>query len=102
MLFNALKGYSRFRLWRIDAARQRLKLRYEDLHGIHVHGIDVDVAGSPVAGTSRSADRCALAQRILRELTTLHGRCQRQTGSFVTPIGDEMFYRYQESLITEL
>ena len=31
----------------------------------------------------------------------MRARCQRQTGSFVTPMGDEMFYRYQELLINE-
>jgi hypothetical protein len=29
-------------------------------------------------------------------------RCQRYTSSIVTPMGDEMFYRYQESLIDVL
>jgi uncharacterized protein len=28
-------------------------------------------------------------------------RCQRYTSSFVTPMGDEMYYRYQRSLIDE-
>ena len=28
-------------------------------------------------------------------------RCQRQTNSVVTPMSDEMFYRYQQSLIDE-
>jgi hypothetical protein len=31
----------------------------------------------------------------------LRARCQRQTSSLVTPMGDEMFYRYQQSLIDE-
>ena len=31
VLFNALKGYSRFRLWRIDAARERLEGRVKEL-----------------------------------------------------------------------
>jgi hypothetical protein len=32
-------------------------------------------------------------------LSELRQRCQRQVSSFVTPMGDEMFYRYQQSLI---
>jgi hypothetical protein len=34
-------------------------------------------------------------------LVQLRARCQRYASSFVTPMGDEMFYRYQESLIDE-
>jgi hypothetical protein len=35
------------------------------------------------------------------QLQALRVRCQRQTSSLVTPMGDEMFYRYQQSLIDE-
>jgi len=31
----------------------------------------------------------------------LRNRCRRYTSSLVTPMGDEMYYRYQESLIDE-
>jgi len=31
----------------------------------------------------------------------LRGRCQRQASSIVTPLGDEMYYRYQQFLIDE-
>jgi hypothetical protein len=34
-------------------------------------------------------------------LVQLRVRCQRYAASIVTPMGDEMFYRYQESLIDE-
>jgi len=34
-------------------------------------------------------------------LVQLRARCQRYAASIVTPMGDEMFYRYQESLIDE-
>jgi hypothetical protein len=37
----------------------------------------------------------------MRRLVELRARCQRQTNSFVTPMGDEMFYRYQQALIDE-
>ena len=42
------------------------------------------------------------AREIMEQLAELRARCQRYTGSVVTPMGDEMFYRYQESLIDEL
>ena len=44
---------------------------------------------------------CAAAQNIRDELVQLRARCQRYAASIVTPMGDEMFYRYQESLIDE-
>jgi len=43
----------------------------------------------------------ATAQTILDRLMELRARCQRQTSSLVTPMGDEMFYRYQQALIDE-
>jgi hypothetical protein len=42
------------------------------------------------------------ARDIMNQLAELHARCQRYTGSVFTPMGDEMFYRYQEALIDEL
>jgi TRAP-type uncharacterized transport system substrate-binding protein len=83
VLFNAMRGFSRFRLWRIDAAREKLKARLAQLGG-----------AEPVAR--------ATTRDIMERLTELRARCQRYTGSFVTPMGDEMFYRYQESLIDEM
>jgi hypothetical protein len=100
ILFNAMKGFSRFRLWRIDAAREKLKARIKEL------------AGPEFSSKQRQADRTkqvltepearSTARGIMAQLTELRARCQRYTGSFVTPMGDEMFYRYQESLIDEL
>jgi hypothetical protein len=37
----------------------------------------------------------------LQSFHALRIRCQRYTNSFVTPMGDEMFYRYQQFLIDE-
>ena len=37
----------------------------------------------------------------MERLAELRARCQRQTNSIVTPMGDEMFYRYQQYLIDE-
>jgi hypothetical protein len=40
-------------------------------------------------------------QALLQRLLDLRRRCQRYTSSYVTPMGEEMFYRYQQSLIDE-
>jgi hypothetical protein len=46
-------------------------------------------------------ERRATAEAIMERLVELRARCQRQTNSIVTPMGDEMFYRYQQYLIDE-
>jgi TRAP-type uncharacterized transport system substrate-binding protein len=84
ILFNAMSGFSRFRLWRIDAAREKLKARIRELTG-----------PNRVLAAPETRD-------IVEKLTELRARCERYTSSVFTPMGDEMFYRYQESLIDEL
>ena len=88
-LFNGLRGLSRFRLWRIDAARERIEGEIRRLSG--QSGSARQVPGQNSLAESRA--------NILLRLTELHQRCQREVSSFVTPMGDEMFYRYQQSLI---
>lgn len=96
-LFNALKGLSRFRLWRIDAAREKLEAEVRKVAGNVVsHGSVLDLPGEdlPVAPEARAA-----LQGLVDRLAALRMRCERYAKSFATPMGDEMFYRYQQSLI---
>ena len=99
ILFNALKGISRFRLWRIDAARERLERRLKELTdpGLTHAQIRVFPDGHSLTGASA----CAAARSIRDQLAQLRARCQHYASSIVTPMGDEMFYRYQQSLIDE-
>jgi TRAP-type uncharacterized transport system substrate-binding protein len=100
VLFNAMRGYSRFRLWRIDARREKLEARFEQLTGPgltreQIRALPVErVLGDPRARTS--------AREIVNQLIELRGRCQQQNRSIFTPMGEEIYYRYQESLINEL
>jgi TRAP-type uncharacterized transport system substrate-binding protein len=96
ILFNAMRGFSRFRLWRIDAAREKLKIQVDQMFGPAV--------GHPQAVPTRDmgAKAGATLERVTAQLVELRTRCRRYTGSMVTPMGDEMFYRYQESLINDL
>jgi TRAP-type uncharacterized transport system substrate-binding protein len=98
ILFNAMRGFSRFRLWRIDAAREKLKVQIDAM-------IDPSAGLTQAAPTKEKAAASnvgATLERVATQLVELRTRCQRHTGSMVTPMGDEMFYRYQESLINEL
>jgi TRAP-type uncharacterized transport system substrate-binding protein len=97
ILFNAMRGFSRFRLWRIDAAREKLKGQVDQMVG--------PAAGHPQPAPAKAAAASKAGptlERVTAQLVELRARCQRYTGSVVTPMGDEMFYRYQESLINEL
>jgi TRAP-type uncharacterized transport system substrate-binding protein len=96
ILFNAMRGFSRFRLWRIDAAREKLKGQVDQMVG--------PAAGHPQVAPVKAATPKGevTLEHVRAQLVELRARCQRYTGSVVTPMGDEMFYRYQESLINEL
>jgi hypothetical protein len=96
-LFNALKGLGRFRLWRIDAAREKLEAEVKQIAG------DV-VSYAPIPDLSTrdlmvDQERRAAAQDILDRLAKLRSRCQYHAKAFSTPMGDEMLFRYQQSLI---
>ena len=100
ILFNVMKGFSRFRLWRIDSTREKLEARLEQLiePGLAREHMRLRLV---TMGAADSVGRTT-AQDILDQLTRLRRRCQRYTSSVVTPMGDEMFYRYQEALIDDL
>jgi hypothetical protein len=99
ILSSALKGISRFELWRIDAARERLERRLKQLTDPKL--THAQIRAFPNGDLLTGSGACAAAQSIRDELVQLRARCQRCAASIVTPMGDEMFYRYQESLIDE-
>ena len=90
LLFNGMNLYSGFRLWRLDAAREKLVCEIKRL-------IDPGAAERAIT----PPERRTAALSILHRLLALHERCQRHVSSIVTPMGSEMFYRYQQSLIDE-
>jgi len=99
ILFNGMKAYSRFRLWRIDATREKLATEIKQLVDPKLTHAQIREAPSGIA--LAAAEKQFAAQSIMDRLAALHTRCRRYTNSFVTPMGDEMFYRYQQSLIDE-
>jgi hypothetical protein len=88
ILFNVLKAISRFRLWRIDAARERLERRLKELTDPGLTHAQIRVSGGGHLLTGATA--CAAAQSIRDQLAQLRTRCQRYASSIVTPMGDEM------------
>ena len=99
VLFNALKALSRFRLWRIDAAREKLEAALKELAGRRL--THAQMRALPAEHVMAAPEACTAAQAILERLAELRARCERQASSVVTPMGDEMFYRYQQSLIDD-
>jgi hypothetical protein len=99
VLFNGLRALSRFRLWRIDAAREKLETSLKDL--VDPEFTHAQIRAFPGDGAMARPERRAAAKAIMKQLMELRARCQRQTSSLVTPMGDEMFYRYQQSLIDD-
>ena len=97
ILFNALKAFSCFRLWRIDSAREKLEIALKELVD---RGLShAQIRSAPAKRVVAVPEQRAAARSIMERLLQLRARCQRKTGSIVTPMGDEMFYRYQQSLI---
>jgi TRAP-type uncharacterized transport system substrate-binding protein len=99
ILFNAGNAYSRFRLWRIDANREMLEARLKALTGLgsapeHIKTLP------PGAIIKTPQDRQA-AEDLMKDLEALRLRCEDQLRSMITPMGREMYYRYQESLIKD-
>jgi uncharacterized protein len=99
ILFNAMILFSRFCLWRIDAAREKLDVALKGL--INPGLTHAQMRALPADRVMAAPERRAAAQSILDRLVALRGRCQRQASSIVTPLGDEMYYRYQQFLIDD-
>jgi hypothetical protein len=96
-MFNALKGLSRFWRYRIDAAREKIEAEVRQVAGDVVsHGPTRHLSPNELLIDQKAR---AAAQDILSRLAMLRARCERRAKSFATPMGDEMFYRYQQSLI---
>src|SRR5262249_2766353 len=100
LLFNAMRGLSRFRLLRSDSAREKSEAGIEQLTGPGLTREQMRAEAGKQALTGQ--DSRTAARDIIEQLRQLRLRCQRYTSSVITPMGDEMFYRYQEALIDEL
>lgn len=78
-IFNALKGLSRFRLWRIDAAREKLEAEIRRVAGDVVsHGPTRNLSTNELLVDPEAR---AAAQDILSRLAMLRGRCEHQAQS---------------------
>jgi hypothetical protein len=100
VLFSAMALWHRFRLWRIDADRVKIE---SDVPALFGHGVTVgEIADmTPEPRHATPAARAELDAVLLR-LSALGERCRKQSLSVLVPMGQEMAYRYQETLIQDL
>jgi TRAP-type uncharacterized transport system substrate-binding protein len=97
VLFNGMEIYSRFRLWRLDANREQLEARLRALTDPPLSRDQVQTL--PASAALRTPEAQTAATDLLKDLETLRARCRAQLEtSWVTPMGREMYYRYQEQM----
>ena len=100
ILLNGAGGYSRFRLWRIDANRALLEARLKALAypGLTEEQIKARAhsknharadQGASARGRDPDGQGRETAEALMKEFDALRRRCEDQLKSFVTPMGSE-------------
>jgi TRAP-type uncharacterized transport system substrate-binding protein len=99
ILFSGMALWHRFRLWRIDANREKIERDIAAMFGAATTESILEMQLDPNdAGVNVHAE---IDDLILR-LSELSESCRKQSLSLLVPMGEEMPYRYQEMLIAEL
>ncbi len=99
-LFSGMRLWHRFRLWRLDANRVKIE---RDLPALFGPAVTIrQIAEMPGQDRHRTPEARALIDAIAERLIGLSDRCRKQSVSLLVPMGEEMSYRYQEALISEL
>lgn len=100
ILFGAMAVWHRFRLWRLDVARVNIEC---DIPALFGPGITVgEIAEIPATDRHRTPEARAKLNELVARLAALSDRCRRHSLSLLVPMGQEMAYRYQETLISDL
>jgi hypothetical protein len=100
MLFSGMALANRFRLWRLDAQRVEIERGIPELFG---PGVTVgDIARLPATERFRAPEVRATLDDVIDRLAHLLQRCRRHSLSVLVPMGEEMYYRHQETLVADL
>ena len=100
LLFGAQALWHRFRLWRLDARRVRIE---GDISRLFSPALTVhDIAEIEPEARYRTPEMRTRIDALIAQLEQLSGRCRRQSLSMLVPMGQEMNYRYQESLVADM
>ncbi len=97
ILFNVMTSLHKFRLWRIDAIRDRNQQVFRDLLGAEL--TPADVYELTISPEHMHPDNITRIDNALQELDKLRARCRKQENSAMVPMGQEIVYRFQEEQI---
>lgn len=97
ILFNIMGAGNRFCLWRIDANRIMLENNIRDFFGPGIIFDEIKKV-QPLARHNTTTASAEL-QGIIEGLESLIARCRKQSQSILVPMGKELGYRYQETII---
>lgn len=99
VIFNFMGIGNRFALWRIDAARVRVE---RDMAAWFGPAATLgDIARMEPSGDLLSPKLGAEIDRMIADLNAISARSRKVSLSVLAPMGGEMAYRYQESIIHE-
>jgi len=100
VLFSGMALWHRFRLWRIDADRVKLE---REIEALLVPGATVDsIAEMPIDALQLTPEARAQLDNLMLHLSALLEKSRQQSMSVLVPMGEEMKYRNQETLMTDL
>jgi len=100
LLFGAQAAWHRLRLWRLDANRVRIE---NDVMRLFAPGTTArDIEAMAAGADQRTPAARARLDAAIDALEHLVERCRGQSVSMLVPMGQEMGYRFQERLMTEL
>ena len=95
VLINLLTGWHRFRLWRVDANRDRAHDIVREVLGHELTPAEIrDLQPTPERATPAALARLDGA---MADLDKLRIKCRVQQNSILVPMGKEWIYRYEET-----
>ena len=94
LVMNGMTFWHRFRLWRIDANRDKAEDLVRELFGRHLTATEIQELEADAEHAGEES--LALLDRAVADLTRLRERCQKQANSMLVPMGQEGSYRFQE------
>jgi hypothetical protein len=97
LLLNAMTLWHRFRLWRIDHQRIHLEDRALAFFGRNHTIMEISLL-TPKPGDF-DGERRRMLDVLIDETQTLRQRIRRYSVAMIVPMGSEMYYRSQESLV---
>jgi hypothetical protein len=100
VLFSGMALWHRFRVWRVDADRVKIE---REIAALFPAGATIDsIAETPLDARNLVPDARAQIDDLMLRLHALAERCRKQSLSVLVPMGAEIYYRYQETLIADL